>query len=245
MVSTSLTLAGNLVDKILEVYPIASMQNGDLYWYNDPYATKGAVSHLPDMVFIMPVFSQSEVVAFVECWGHLWDIGGAVPGSISPHAQSVFEEGIMIPPVRVIQAGNRNEEVFRIFTHNSRFPDLLEGDLNSLMAACQLGKKRVEECIKAHGTQAMLLAFETIILQTQRALESQIKELIPEGTWAFRDRIDSDAVSERSYFVDAILQNKNSELTMDFTQTDKQADGPINFIMDESVLNSCLFIFNA
>ena len=146
-----------------------------------------------------------------------------------------FEEGVMIPPVRVIQAGNRNEEVFRIFTHNSRFPDLLEGDLNSLMAACQLGKKRVEECIKAHGTQAMLLAFETTILQTQRALEGQIKELIPEGKWAFRDRIDSDAVSERSYFVDAILQHKNSELTMDFTQTDKQADGPINFIMDESV----------
>jgi len=141
VVSTSLTLAGNLVDKVLETYPITSMQNGDLYWYNDPYATKGAVSHLPDMVFIMPVFSQSEIVAFVECWGHLWDIGGAVPGSISPKAKSVFEEGIMIPPVRVIQAGKRNDEVFRIFTHNSRFPDMLEGDLNSLMAACQLKKK--------------------------------------------------------------------------------------------------------
>ena len=235
VVSTSLTLAGNLVDEILEIYPITSMQNGDLYWYNDPYATKGAVSHLPDMVFIMPVFSQSEIVAFVECWGHLWDIGGAVPGSISPKAKSVFEEGIMIPPVRVIQAGKRNEEVFRIFTHNSRFPDMLEGDLNSLMAACQLGKKRVEECIKVHGTEALLLAFETTISQTQYALESQIKKLIPEGKWAFRDRIDSDAVSERGYFVDAVLQHKNSELTIDFTQTDQQADGPINFIMDESV----------
>ena len=98
VVSTSLTLAGNLVDKILEVYPIASMQNGDLYWYNDPYATKGAVSHLPDMVFIMPVFSQSEVVAFV--------VLGTPMGyrrcssRINQSSCTIrFRGGIMIPPV--------------------------------------------------------------------------------------------------------------------------------------------------
>ena len=123
------------------------MLDGDIYWYNDPYYTKGAVSHLPDMVFIMPVFSSDRLTAFVECWGHLWDIGGSVPGSISPSATSVFQEGIMIPPVRIVRNGVRNEEVFRIFTQNSRFPDLLEGDLNSIMAACELGKQRVESII--------------------------------------------------------------------------------------------------
>jgi N-methylhydantoinase B len=88
VVSTSLTLAGNLLDSVLETYPIETMIDGDVYWYNDPYFTKGAVSHLPDMVFITPVFSNEKLVAFVECWGHLWDIGGAVPGSISPTATS-------------------------------------------------------------------------------------------------------------------------------------------------------------
>ena len=71
VVSTSLTLAGNLLDSVLETYPIDTMLDGDIYWYNDPYYTKGAVSHLPDMVFIMPVFSSDRLTAFVECWGHL------------------------------------------------------------------------------------------------------------------------------------------------------------------------------
>jgi N-methylhydantoinase B len=70
VVSTSLTLAGNLLDSVLETYPIDTMLDGDIYWYNDPYYTKGAVSHLPDMVFIMPVFSSDRLTAFVECWGH-------------------------------------------------------------------------------------------------------------------------------------------------------------------------------
>ena len=114
----------------------------------------------------------------------------------------------MIPPVRVIQAGVRNEEVFRIFTRNSRFPEMLEGDLNSLMAACQLGKKRVEDCINIYGENNLELALERIISQTEAALRSQIDQLIPDGEWAFRDRIDSDAVSDRSYYVDAILRHK-------------------------------------
>ena len=70
VVSTSLTLAGNLVDAILQQYPADTMQDGDLFWYNDPYATGGAVSHLPDMVFVMPVFAENRLLAFIECWGH-------------------------------------------------------------------------------------------------------------------------------------------------------------------------------
>ena len=80
VVSTSLTLAGNLVDAILEHYPRRTMRDGDLYWYNDCYASYGAVSHLPDMAFVMPVFHEGELIGFTETWGHLWDIGGHGPG---------------------------------------------------------------------------------------------------------------------------------------------------------------------
>ena len=96
----------------------------------------------------------------------------------------------MIPPVRVLHGGVRNEEVVRIFTRNSRFPDMLEGDLNSLMAACNLGCKRLEECAALHGVDALENAFEAIISQTETALQQQISAHIPEGSWAFRDRID-------------------------------------------------------
>lgn len=235
VVSTSLTLAGNLVDAILADYPADDMRDGDLYWYNDPYATGGAVSHLPDMAFIMPVFAEGRLIAFIEAWGHLWDIGGTVAGSISPAATSAFHEGIMIPPVRVIRAGVVNEEVVRIFTRNTRFPEMLKGDLASIMAACRLGKRRMEEIAARHGAATVEAAFETMIVQSETALRERIAARIPQGRWAFRDRIDSDAVTDRSYFVDAAIEHRGDELTFDFTATDDQAAGPINFLMDDSV----------
>lgn len=235
VVSTSLTLAGNLVDAILEEYPRETMADGDLYWYNDPYASRGGVSHLPDMVFVMPVFHEGRLMAFSEAWGHLWDIGGSVAGSISPKATSTFEEGIQIPPVRVIKAGVLNEEVFRIFTRNSRFPDMLRGDLKAIMAACGLGKRRLEEAVVRFGAETVESAFEFMLDQSERALREQIEARIPDGEYAFRDWIDSDAVTDQSYSVHLALTKRGGKLDFDFSATDDQAAGPINFVMDDSV----------
>ncbi len=235
VVSTSLTLAGNLVDAILEEYPAETMRPGDLYWYNDVYGVGGAVSHLPDMVFVMPVFHEGRLFAFAEAWGHLWDIGGSVPGSISPHATSVFQEGIMVPPVRVMREGVENREVVRIFMRNSRFPDMLRGDLRAIMAACRLGARRLTETVERHGVEVVEAAFEAMLAETEGALRSEIAARIPDGEYAFRDRIDSDAVTDRSYYVDLVLRKANGDLEMDFSGSDRQADGPINFLMDDSV----------
>ena len=145
VVSTALTLAGNLVDAILEQYPADTMRDGDLYWYNDVYGSRGGVTQTNDTVFVMPVFAQGRLIAFVEAWGHLWDVGGTYPGSVSPNVTSMFHEGIMIPPVRVMRDGVVNEEVVRIYARNSRFPEMMRGDLSAIMAAVRLGKARLEE----------------------------------------------------------------------------------------------------
>jgi N-methylhydantoinase B len=189
------------------------MQPGDLYWYNDAYGTGGAVSHLPDMVFIMPVFAEGRLIAFAEAWGHLWDIGGSVPGSISPYATSVFQEGIMIPPVRVMRDGVENTEVIRIFTRNSRFPEMLAGDLKAIMAACRLGVRRLTETVERYGATAVEAAFEAMIQQSERALRDQLERRVPDGEYSFRDRIDSDAVTDRSYFVDVTLRKQHAAQT--------------------------------
>jgi N-methylhydantoinase B len=241
--STSLTLATNLVEAVLETYPLKTMRDGDLYWFNDPYASKGAVSHMPDMVFIAPVFAGGRLIAFAEAWGHLWDIGGTVPGSISPAATSAFHEGVMIPPTRIEREGVRNEEVWRIFTRNTRYPEMLAGDLEAIMAACRLGKTRVEEIAARHGAGVVEAAFEAMIAQTERAVRRVAEARIPEGRWAFRNRIDSDAVTDRDYFVDVALEHRDGRLSLDFTETDRQADGPINFIMDRSVPSTMLGLF--
>jgi N-methylhydantoinase B len=235
VVSTSLTLSGNLVKPIFETYPRAEMRDGDLYWYNDPYASRGGVSHLPDMVFVMPVFHDGELIAFAEAWGHLWDIGGSVPGSISPRAASTFEEGIQIPPVRVVAAGVLNEEVFRIFTRNSRFPQMLRGDLKAIMAACSLGKRRMQETVQRFGAPAVEAAFAFMLDHSERLLTDEIEKRIPDGEYAFRDYIDCDALTDDSYSVHLLLRKNRDGLSFDFSATDTQAAGPINFVMDDSV----------
>lgn len=234
-VSTSLTLSGNLVSGILQHYPRQTMADGDLFLYNDAYGTGGGVSHLPDMVFVMPVFHDGELIAFAEAWGHLWDIGGMVPGSISPEATSTFQEGILIPPVKAMAAGVPNNEVLRIFARNSRFPDMMKGDMNAIMAACRLGKRRLEETVERFGIQAVRDAFEFMLAHSEQALRAEIERRIPDGTFSFRDYIDSDAVSDDSYSVHVALTKRDGRVSLDFSASDDEARGPINFIMDPSV----------
>ena len=235
VVSTSLTLAGNLVEAILEHYPRQTMRDGDLYWYNDCYASHGAVSHLPDMAFVMPVFHAGELIGFTETWGHLWDIGGTVPGSVSPHATSVFQEGIMIPPVRVMREGILNEEVFRILVRNSRFPDMMRGDLKAIMAGCKLGKQRLEEVAGRFGSAAVLATFDHMLARSEQAMRRAIETRVADGEYGFRDFIDSDSVTDDPYSVHLTLRKRDGRVTFDFRDSSDEARGPINFLMDDSV----------
>ena len=236
VVSTALPMAaGNLIDCILERYPPDEMRPGDLYLYNDSYGSHGAVSHNNDMVFIAPVFSDARIVAFAEAWGHLWDIGGMVPGSISPAATDVFQEGIVVPPSRVLRDGVWNEELIRTFVRNTRFPDMVRGDLSAIMAAVRLGGRRMEEIAERFGAGAVEAAFGGMLDQSERALRKAFADRVPDGRYSFRDYIDSDSVSEKSYAVAVTVEKRGETVTLDYSASDNQAQGAINFIMDSSV----------
>ena len=178
---TNLPLGGNLLDAILAQYPAETIRPGDLYWYNDCYGTCGGVSHSPDMVFVAPVFYDHQLVGFAEAWGHLWDIGGMMPGSISPAATEVYHEGIIMPPIRIYREGVLNDEVFRIFARNSRFPDILKGDLRAILASCRLGKQRLEDIFTRFGMDTTLAAFEHIIQQSTAAVRQAFDTRVPDG----------------------------------------------------------------
>jgi N-methylhydantoinase B len=236
VVSTALPMAaGNLIDCIFERYPRDDMRPGDLYLYNDSYGSRGAVSHNNDMVFVAPVFSEARVIAFAEAWGHLWDIGGMVPGSISPAATDVFQEGIVVPPSRVLRDGVWNEELIRTFVRNTRFPDMVRGDLSAIMAAVRLGGRRMEEIAERFGIGALEAAFAGMLDQSERALRKAFAERVPDGRYSFRDYIDSDSVSEKSYAVAVTVEKRGETVTLDYSASDNQAQGAINFIMDSSV----------
>jgi N-methylhydantoinase B len=234
---TNIPLGGNLLDCILAAYPQDTMRPGDLYWYNDCYGSQGGVSHSPDMVFVAPVFHHhhQRLVGFAQAWGHLWDIGGMMPGSISPAATEVFQEGIIMPPIRIYREGVLNDEVWRLFARNSRFPDILKGDLRAIMASCRLGKQRFEEICERFGVETTLAACEVMIQQSAAAVQRAFASRVPEGTYSFRDFLDSDGVTEQSYSVHLTMTKANGKVTLDFRNTDDQARGAVNFIMHESV----------
>ena len=141
----------------------------------------------------------------------------------------------MIPPVKVISAGELNNEVFRIFTRNSRFPEMMKGDLKALMAACSLGKRRMEETVARFGIAAVQDAFDFMLSESEQALRSAINNRIPDGTYSFRDHIDSDAVTDDSHSVHVAVTKKNGKVKLDFSDSDDETTGPINFYMDDTV----------
>ncbi len=244
VVSTALTLAaGNLIDCVFERYPAETMQPGDLYIYNDSYGSKGAVSHNNDMVFIEPIYAEGRLVGFTEGWGHLWDIGGMVPGSISPAATDVFQEGIVIPPTRVLRDGVWNDDLIGMFMRNTRFPTMVKGDFSALTAAVQLGRRRMEEIAVQFGAGVLEAAFAAIIDETERATRAAVIRSIPDGHFSFRDWIDGDCVTDDSYSVAVTLDKLGSKLDFDFSETDDQAKGAINFIMDPAVPKGILGLY--
>jgi N-methylhydantoinase B len=232
---TNIPLGGNLLDCILEQYPQDTMRPGDLYWYNDCYGSRGGVSHSPDMNFVAPVFHEQHLVGFAQAWGHLWDIGGMMPGSISPAATEVFQEGIIMPPIRIYREGVLNDEVWRLFARNSRFPDILKGDLRAIMASCRLGKQRFEEIFQRFGTDTTLAACHQLVQQSATAVQQAFAKRIPDGSYSFRDYLDSDGITDQSYSVHLTMTKHNGNVTLDFRDTDNQARGAVNFIMHESV----------
>jgi N-methylhydantoinase B len=133
------------------------------------------------------------------------------------------------------RGGVLNEEVFRIFTRNSRFPDMLKGDLNAIMAACGLGKQRLEEVIARFGAPAVEGAFAYMLDQSADALQRAFDDRVPDGEYSFGDHIDCDAVTDDPYSVHLTMRKADGRVVYDFSESEDQAAGPINFVMDDSV----------
>ncbi len=227
----------NMLAAILATYPLESMRPGDVYWFNDPYVTDGAVQHHQDMVFVVPIFHDGALVAFAATFGHYQDIGGLRAGSISPHATEIYHEGTLVPPVRIVREGQLNEEAYRIFLRNSRMPDMVEGDTRAMMASCRLAESRLVELFTRYGTPTVTAAFDAYISETGARARELFLQMIPEGSWSFHDFLDSDGGTEaRPYRVDLTLTRTGDRVTLDGSRSDDQARGPINYMTNPGLL---------
>jgi N-methylhydantoinase B len=218
-----------LVHPVVRDYPMETMRRGDVFFHNDVYLSEGGIGHLPDLCVTVPVFHADDVVAFVQAFGHHDDIGGAVPGSMPSHATSVFEEGLMVPPIRLWDAGTPNEAALRIMTRNSRMPDSLAADLDAECAACLMGARRLAELFDRYGRETVEACFDAIVETTTETFRRELLTKIPDGTYAWEDYAEHDGVDPPRLHAQRITLTKTPErLVLDFTGTSPQAKGPIN-----------------
>ena len=232
-----------LVHPVARDFPLATMRPGDVFFHNDVYLSEGGIGHLPDLCVTVPVFHDAgggpQVVAFVQAFGHHDDIGGAVPGSMPSHATSVFEEGLMVPPIRLWDQGVPNRAALTIMTRNSRMPDSLAADLDAECAACLMGARRVADLFSRYGCDVIEACFDKIVASTTETYRREILSQLPPGTWAWEDYAEHDGVDPPRLHTQRITLTRTPDsepggprLIIDFTGTAPQARGPINHCGD-------------
>ncbi len=231
-------MGSDIVRCVWDYYPVETMAPGDLYWYNDPYISKGSISHTPDMVFLAPVFFEGELVAYCHSFAHFWDLGGSRPGSIGPANTEIFHDGTLVPPIKIVDQGKLNDEAYRIILRNSRYPDLLEGDTRALMAAANRAQERLLEMFGRFGKETTLAALDADQADTAAMVREKALEIIPEGSFSVRDYMDHSGVSDRWYSYHVKLTREKDRITLDATESDDQADGSINFMASDGALSA-------
>lgn len=246
-VGSMVPIFGDMTRPVLEKFPADTMKPGDVYWYNDCYGSYGAVSHSNDQVLLAPVFRDDKLCAFVMSWAHFADIGGLRPGSISPDATDVYQEGIMIPVTKMIDGGTVNQAVLDIFHRNSRFPAQSIGDMRALMASVDLGVRRVGEILDRFGPPVVADALAQLLERTRTLVRRRLSETFDYGTHSFTDAIDTDGHGNGPFKLRFSLTRTKGDdgdlFSFDARDSDDQAPGPVNYIMNKGVPGMALGLF--
>ena len=218
---------------VVRDFPPETMRPGDVFLMNDTYLTEGSIGHLPDLCSTVPVFHGGEVVAYIQAFGHHDDIGGRVPGSMPGTAVTVFEEGLAIPPIKLYDAGIRNEAVFTIVKRNTRVPETLAADLDSEVQACLMGARRMAELFDRFGRDTVEACFQAILDKCRDIFRNELLPKIADGEYRWEDYVEHDGVTDPKLHKLAITMiKKGDRITLDFNGTDPQSTGPINWPAD-------------
>ncbi len=141
---------GSYIPEVIDRFG-GDIAQGDVILLNDPYLCKGSISHCNDWLVIVPIFHDGRRVGFASMFGHMMDVGGKVPGSQVSDALSIWEEGIRIPPIKIVDRGVLNETALAVILNNTRTPDTNRSDLMALIGGCRAAERRVIEICERFG----------------------------------------------------------------------------------------------
>ena len=225
---------GSYIPGVIEQYG-GNINPGDVFVWNDPYACKGSVSHNNDWCVMMPIYFDDTIVGFSSIFGHMVDVGGKVPGSMPFDAATIWEEGLRIPPVKLYEKGVLNEGVLAIMLNNSRTPDMNRSDLSALVAGCRAAATRVQELCGRFGRETYEAACSALLDRTRDAMQELIYKYIPEEPVTFTDYVDDDGRGNGPFKMTLSIYRRGNVAVFDWTGTDEQAEGPINFLIHEGL----------
>ena len=206
---------------------IETIEPGDVLITNHPYASEGLATHGPDAHLLKPYFHGDEIVCFGWTFVHLSDIGGRVPSSISPTSHELYQEGFFIPPMKLLKGGAWNEDLLTLLRSNCRTPHENIGDLKAMLAALNVGERRVAAIIERHGVEAFRDARKDLI-DYAAAKARDVLRRIPDGRYHFVDYMDDDLVSPYPVRLEVTLTASDGEIRLDFTGTDPQVEAAFN-----------------
>lgn len=237
---------GSPVDTVLEnsPYEVEELEDGDVIAVNDPYMMEGSTSHLPDLLLIRPIFYEGDHIGYAEQWGNLMDVGGSTAGSIPIDARSIYEEGVRMPPVKLYAGGDLNEEVLRFFCHNSRTERETRADVMAIAAGTAVGARRVKDICDRFGKETYLEACDALLARTRASVMGLIEDLIPEGErFEFEDYTDDDGLGHGPIRLKLAMWREGSTLHLDWTGTDDQVPGPVNFLLNRRMFQMFAGVF--
>jgi N-methylhydantoinase B len=210
----------------LSAFPPEMLAPGDAVLLNDPY--EGG-AHLPDLTLVTPVFVDGEVVALAANRAHHADVGGATAGSVGADSTEIYQEGLRIPPVKLLEGGEENRAVYDLIERNVRTPEERRGDLRAQVAANETGADRFRELVDRYGTDTLGAALSELKDYSERRMRAEL-EAIPDGEYRFEDVLDGDGRGAEDLPVVATVTVDGDAVTIDFAGTALQTEGPINAV---------------
>ena len=225
---------GSFIHGFMEAYD-GEIEEGDIILTNDPYMCNAAVSHLPDWIVLVPIFKDGRHLAWSAMFGHMSDNGGMVPGSIPISAETVYQEGIRIPPTKLYKKGELQSDVLELILHNVRTSDWNRFDLNALVAACRTASIRCAEIAERFGDDVFQTTMQIMLDRNLEAMRAIINMIVPEEPSYFEDYVCDDGVGKGPYKIACKLWREGDVAIFDFTGTDPQAKSSINFYLSEDM----------
>ncbi|MBG99634.1 MAG: 5-oxoprolinase [Solibacterales bacterium] len=208
----------------IEELGLDAFKPGDVVIHNDPYRGQ---SHMPEHMVLKPVFFEDKLCCFVGNVAHICEIGGMAPGSFAAEATEVYQEGLRLPPVKIMSQGEYVQDVWRIILTNHRTPKSSWGDLHAMIGSLNIAETRMLELLERYGPEVFESAGTQLLDYSERWMRTEIKD-IPNGVYHFKDCMEDDGVTDKPVWMRLKLVVKDDEIIADWRESDPQALGPVN-----------------